>query len=126
MTSLDELRFFDDWPQLIPLYETLRNTLEETYPDLRIKVSKTQISFYNKHMFAMASLPLRRKKDWPREFLMVSFGLDHPVESPKIAVCTEAYPGRWTHHVLVKQVADIDKTLLSWIHEAYTFSAGKR
>lgn len=41
----DEMVFFDKAPQLLPVYETLRNRLAEQHGDARVKVSKTQISF---------------------------------------------------------------------------------
>lgn len=124
--TMDELLFWDKWPQLLALYEVLKTRLEEKYPDLKIKVSKSQISFYNRHLFAMTSPPVRRKKDWPKEFMMVSFGLPYQAVSPRIAVSTEAYPGRWTHHVPVETAGEIDDTLLAWIDEAYAFSQSKR
>lgn len=123
--TMEELLFWDGWNAYVPLYETLRNTLAQTYPDLRIKVSKSQISFYNRHMFAMVSPPARRKKGWPRDFILVSFGLSHPVQSPRIAVCTEAYQNRWTHHVLVEREEELDEELFAWIDEAYQFSENK-
>lgn len=124
--TTDEMMFWDKWTQLLPLYETLRKCLLEAYPDMRIKVSKTQISFYNRHMFAMVSPPLRRKKEWPKEFMMVSFGLPYQVVSPRIAMSTEAYANRWTHHVIVENADAIDETLLEWIDKAYAFSESKR
>lgn len=124
--TADEMMFWDKWTQLLPLYETLKRYLAVAYPDMRIKVSKTQISFYNKHMFAMVSPPARRKKDWPKEFMMVSFGLPYQVVSPQIAMSAEAYPNRWTHHVIVENADAIDETLLAWIGEAYSFSESKR
>jgi len=124
--TMDEMMFWNGWPQLIHLYETLRTRLADAYPDMRIKVSKTQISFYNKHMFAMASPPVRRKKEWPKEFMMVSFGLPDQVCSPRIAVSVEAYRNHWTHHVIVETEQDIDEMLLGWIAKAYEFSAAKR
>ena len=123
---MDEALFFQDWPQLFGLYMALREKLAARYPDMAVRVSKTQISFYNRHMFAMASLPVRRKKEWPREFLMVSFGLARRAQSPRIAVCTEAYPGRFTHHVLVEREEELDDELMAWIGEAYDFALSKR
>lgn len=123
---VDEIEFWQPWPALLPLYETLRDALVERYPDLRIKVSKTQISFYNRHMFAMASGPWRRKKDWPRQFMLVSFGLTHRLDSPRVAMASEPYPHRWTHHVLVERKEQINAELLAWIDEAYRFSNQKR
>lgn len=122
----DELAFWDQWPRLLPLYEALRGSLAEIYADMEAKVSKSQISFYNRHMFAMASPPVRRKKGWPKEFVLVSFGLPRRVSSPRIAISVEAYPNRWTHHVIVAALEDIDGELLGWLKEAYDFSAGKR
>ena len=123
--TADELLFFDRWPQLVPLYEKLSDGLRRTYPDMTIKVSKTQISFCNRRMFAMVSLPEKRKKEWPREFLMVSFGLDHPLESSRVAAKAEPYPDRWTHHVIVEHMEDLDGELLGWIDAAHRFARGK-
>ena len=125
MMTADELLFWDRQPQLLPLYELLRERLMSAYPEMKIKVSKSQISFYNRHMFAMASPPVRRRKTWPKEFMMVSFGLSYQVDSPRIAMSTEAYPNRWTHHVLVEGAEAIDGALLGWIDEAYRFSESK-
>lgn len=124
--TADELLFWDRWPQLVPLYAALRDRLSRAFPDMRIKVSKTQISFYNRHLFAMASPPVRRRKAWPKEFILVSFGLPYQAEAPRIAASTEAYPGRWTHHVIVENAEAIDGTLLNWLREAYLFSDSKR
>lgn len=122
---LDEMMFFEPWPQLFELYEALKDALEQRYPDMKIKVSKSQISFYNRRMFACASGPTRRKKDWPREFIMVTFGLSRPIEHERIAMKVEPYPNRWTHHVIVTSSGDVDEELLGWIEEAYCFSEAK-
>ena len=124
--TLEEQMFWERWETLFPLYETIKERLAESYPDIKIKVSKSQISFYNRHMFAMVSPPVRRRKDWPKSFIMVSFGLPYQVDSPRIAMSVEAYPNRWTHHVSVESANDMDEALLGWIDEAYSFSQSKR
>ena len=124
--TTDEIMFWDKWVQLLPLYEAFKNRLSKAYPDMKIKVSKSQISFYNQHMFAMVSPPVRRRKGWPKEFMLISFGLPYQVISPKIAMSSEAYPNRWTHHVIIENAEAIDETLLAWIDEAYAFSNSKR
>ncbi len=122
--TADELFFFDRYPQLVPLYAALREKLA-AYPDLTVKVSKTQISFRNRHIFAMVSLPLRSFRGFPREYLLLSFGLGERRSSPRIAVSTEAYPGRWTHHVPVTSADELDAELLTWLEQAYQFSNAK-
>ena len=57
--------------------------------------------------------------------MTVSFGLGYRKDSPRIDVATEPYPNRWTHHVMVGSVNEIDEELLSWICEAADFSMYK-
>jgi len=123
--TTDELLFFERLPRFLPVYEALKDTLAARYPEMTVKVTKTQISFRSRYVFAMVSLPYRRKKEWPKEYLLVSFGLPAEESSPRIAASVEAYPGRFTHHVLVERTEDLDAELLGWIDEAYRFSLVK-
>ena len=124
--TIDEMLFWYDYPNMLPIYEALRRNLTEHYPDMSIKVSKTQISFYNRHMFAMASTPKKRKKDWPKEFVMLSIGLPYPLKNPRVLASVEPYPGRWTHHIALTNEAEMNDELLEWIDAAYQFSESKR
>lgn len=121
----DELLFFDKMPAMLPVYARLREQLAAAYPDLGIRVGKSQISFRNRYGFAAASLPWRRVKGWPAEYLLVTFGLARRLDDPRIARAVEPYPNRWTHHVLVQTPEEVDETLLRWIDEAYWFAQSK-
>ena len=121
----DVLAFFDGRSWALPLYEALFSQMEELFPEAAVKVQKSQISFYGRHLFAAVSLPLRRKKTWPEECLVVTFGLGSRVEDPRIAVAVEPYPRRWTHHVLLSRPEEVDGQLLDWLREAYVFSQCK-
>ena len=124
--SADLLFFFQGRPLELSLYEHLSEALAAALPELLVKVQKSQISFYGRHLFAAVSLPLRRKKDWPRQCLLVSFGLGFRLDSPRIALSTEPYPRRWTHHVVVARPEEIDEELLGWLEAAWRFAEGKR
>lgn len=121
----DELRFFEPMPDLFPIYEQLRDTLARRYPVLETKVGRTQISLRNRYVFAAVSLPWRRVKGWPERYLLLSFGLEHKVESPRIAAASEPYPRRWTHHLLLLSPADLDREVYDWLDEAYRFAMVK-
>ena len=121
----DVLFFFDGKPAELALYQALERAMAARFPEASVKVQKSQISFYHRHLFAAASLPLRRRKEWPRECLLVTFGLSHRLPSPRIAVAVEPYPNRWTHHVVVAREEEIDGALLDWLAEAYDFAAAK-
>ena len=127
MLNDDVLFFFNEKPMALPLYEAFEQRLLREIGDVRVKVQKTQISFSNKHNFAFVSLlPVRKAKDRPETYITVSFGLEYRKESPRIDAASEPYPKRWTHHMLISSVDEIDDELMSWIKEAAAFSAGKR
>ena len=121
------LFFFNEHMDALPLYQRLETLILEQIPDVRIKVSKTQIGFFNKRGFAFVYFnPCRRATDRPETWMSVTFGLAFRVDDPRIDVATEPYPNRWTHHVTVSRVEDMDGQLLGWIREAAVFSASKR
>ena len=122
----DVLFFFDGKPAELVLYETLFRHMEEVFPDASVKVQKSQISFYGRHLFGAVSLPVSRKKNWPEHCIVVTIGLSHPLESPRAAVSVEPYPGRWTNHVLVSEASQVDEELLEWLNEAWAFAESKR
>lgn len=125
--NADTLFFFRDHMDALPIYERLEARLLTEFPEVKIKVSRTQISFSNKYGFAFASfLAARRAKDRPKPFLTVTFGHFRQVCAPRIDAATEPYPGRWTHHVTVGSPEEIDEELMGWLREAAAFSAGKR
>ena len=125
--NADILFFFNDHMDALPLYERLEGLILEQIPDVKIKVSKTQISFSNKRGFVFVSFnPCRRTKERPEVWMTVTFGLSYRKDSPRIDVATEPYPNRWTHHVMVGSEEEIDAELMGWIREAAEFSASKK
>ena len=110
--TADAGMFFDGHPAELALYEALFRRMDGAFPEGTVKVQKSQISFYGRHLFAAASLPVRRRKDWPKMCLMVTVGLP--------------YRGRWTHHVLVTEADQIDEELMGWLREAWNFAESKR
>lgn len=123
----DLMLFFDGRPAELSLYERLFGLLDgQGLPNLSVRVQKSQLSFYGRHLFAAASLPLRRKKEWPKECILVTVGLNRQLDSPRVAVAVEPYPGRWTHHIPISEPEELDGELFSWLLEAYEFSESKR
>ncbi len=122
----DVLFFFDGKPRELALFFGFFDLMSEAFPEASVKVQKTQISFYGRHLFAAASVPLRRRRDWPKDCLLLTFGLGYRKDSERIAVATEPYPGRWTHHVLVSDEDKLDAELMGWLREAWDFAESKR
>ena len=123
---MDVLQFFAQHMDAFPIFQELERLLTNCVPDARRKVSKTQISYSNPHIFAMVSFnPCRRAKDRPEVWLTLSFGLGYRKDSRRIDA-VEAYPNRWTHHVMIGSIEELNDELLSWLQEAAAFSKNRR
>ena len=126
LMNTDTIIFFNKQPDALPLYEAFADAVTKLYPETEIRVQKTQISFYDVHMFACVSfLRVKKKKELPDPYLVVTLGMPYPLESPRVAVKTEPYPGRWTTHIVIGETEEIDGELLSWLKEAHDFAKNK-
>ena len=126
--DFDTMAFFEaqKHPEALPLYEALEGRILAEVDSVRIKVQKSQITFYNRRLFACASFArVRRKAELPPCWLVVTVGLARRLDSPRVAVATEPYPGRWTHHVVISDPAEVDDELMGWVREAAAFAAAK-
>lgn len=122
----DILFFFNQHMEALPLYEALEELVLKEIGNVRITVRKSQISFYNKHLFACVSfMGVRKKKDCPAACIVVTLGLNRRLDSSRIEAVSEPYPNRWTHHLLLSDVKELDEELLSWLKEAAAFADGK-
>lgn len=126
MIDADTLRFFDGREEALPLYEAFEERLYERFPEAGKRVQKTQITFFNRHVFACVSFArVLRKAELPDPYIVVTLGLSHPLDSERVAVKVEPYPGRWTTHLVIGDVGEIDDGLLGWLDEAYAFAEAK-
>lgn len=122
----DVLVFFDNHANALPLYEAFETRLNEMLPETTIKVQKTQITFSNRHVYACVSfLRARKKAELPASYIVITLGLPYPLESERVAAKTEPYPGRWTTHIVVSRLDEMDDELFSWVRQAYEYSEKK-
>ena len=118
--------FFDQHPESYPLYEAFYEKLMSRFPEAKAKVQKSQISFYNRHLFACVSfLRVKKKADLPERYFVLTLGLSEPLDSDRVAAKTEPYPGRWTTHFVISETADLDEELFEWVAQAYVFAQHK-
>lgn len=125
--DLDTLMFFDGHRCALPLYLRFEELLYAAFPRVNKRVQKTQITFSNRHVFACVSFAkVKRKAELPEGYLVITLVLPSPLGSDRVAVSTEPYPGRWTHHIVVGDPEELDEELAGWIGEAYAFADSKR
>lgn len=125
MAEMDTSRFFDGMPQALPLYSAFVKKVCAKFPNIKIKVQKSQIALSNKYGFAYVWLPPRKMKSRPAVYLIISFGLPYRLDSPRIIEAVEPYPNRWTHHVILENPNDIDEEFMEWIDQAYHYAMAK-
>lgn len=117
----DLMMFFDPCPGAAGLYRAIEAMVEAECPACSVRVQKSQISFYGRHLFAMVSLP-RRKKD---EGLLFTLGLGRPLASQRVAYQSEPCPGRFTLHIPLACPEELDGELRAWLREAWEFGESK-
>ena len=122
----EALLFFDQHQTAWPLYEAFVRRLSVQFPGSKVKVQKTQITYSNRHVYACVSfLRVKKKAELPDSYFVLTLGLPYPLESARAAVKTEPYPGRWTTHLVISKMSDLDEELFSWVGQAYDFSEKK-
>ena len=128
MRELDEdtLLFFDAHPGALELFAALEEEIFARFPGTRKRVQKAQITYYHRHVFACVSFArVRRRAELPATWLTLTLGLPYPLDSERVAVKSEVYPGRWTTHLVLGSAAELDGELLGWLDEAYDFAERK-
>ena len=89
-------------------------------------MQKSQISYYNRHLYARVSfLKAKKKAELPEDFFVLTLGLSAPLESDRVAAKTEPYPSRRTTHFVISSPSDLDGELFDWIEQAYQFAQEK-
>ena len=125
--DLDTLMFFGNHQDALKLYQAFEDLLYNAFPNVGKRVQKTQITFSNRYVFACVSFSqVKRKSELPKGYMVVTLGLPAPLDSGRVAVKTEPYPNRWTHHIVISKLEELDEELFSWIRDAYAFAQAKR
>lgn len=123
--TVDMMLFFEGHENALPIFRRFHEELIRRFPDAAFRVQKTQITYYVGRVFACVSFArVRRRAELPEPYLVITLGLPSPIQSPR-ALSTEPYRGRWTNHIVIGDVGELDGELFSWVTEAYAFSSLK-
>jgi hypothetical protein len=100
------------------LFQALRQAVE-ALGAVELRVSKSQIAFRRRRAFAWVWMPGKylRGRAAP---LVLTLSLRQRDRSPRWKEIVEPYPGRYTHHLELYSVDDIDDEVGAWLREAWT------
>jgi len=86
------------------------------------RVTKSQIGFYRKHLFASVWKP-SQYLEGERPPLVLTIFLHRRDASDRWKEVVEPQPGRFTHHMELGTAADVDDEVCGWIMEAWREAA---
>jgi hypothetical protein len=115
-------RMFADHAQRLRLFRAVREHIERLGPVV-IRETDSEVSFRARRAFAWVWLPQRWTHNRPEESVTLTFSLDHHASDPRIVEAVEPHPGRWTHHVVIEDEADLDGAVDGWLREAYMLAS---
>lgn len=103
------------------IFGVLRAAIEDLGP-AEIRVTKSQIAFFRRKAFAWAWMPGKylRGRQAP---LVLTLSLQRRDLSARWKEIVEPAPGRFTHHLELATVEEIDDLVRSWLQEAWDGAA---
>ena len=114
--------FFSGYDDSRRLFEALCARVEG-FGTMELRVSKSQVALLRRgKAFARVWVPGRylRGKTAP---LVLTLSFHHRDQSPRWKEVVEPYPGRFTHHLELYAVSDVDDEVGAWLEESWE-SAG--
>jgi len=116
MTTMTLEEFFAGRPDSRALFDVLRAAVESTGP-AEVRVSKSQVAFAHGPIFARAWIPDQYLGPGHAS-LVLTLGLRDRDPSPRWKQIVEPAPGRFTHHLEIRDAGEIDHEVRAWIGRA--------
>jgi hypothetical protein len=113
--TLDE--FFSGQSETRQLFEAVRRAVDAAGP-AALRVTKSQVAFRRRKAFAWVWMPAQylRRAAAP---LVLTLSFHRRDTSPRWKQIVEPVPGRFTHHLELHSVADVDDEVRGWLREAW-------
>ncbi|MCK9795268.1 DUF5655 domain-containing protein [Isoptericola sp. 4D.3] len=90
-----------------------------TEADVTTRTTKTQVAFRRRRAFAFVWPPWEGLRDHVDVPAVVSFVLPRELRSPRVKEVAHPSEHAWTHHVEVRDPAELDDEIAAWVREAY-------
>lgn len=109
--------YFVGYESARPIFDALCSAIAEFGP-CEMRVTTSQIAFRRRVGFAWAWVPARylRVQVAP---LVLTLALRRRDGSPRWKEVVEPTPGRFTHHLELNSINDIDAAVYGWLREAW-------
>ena len=113
--------FFKGCEQSRIIFESIRSAMDAIGPT-ELRISKSQIAFWRRKVVARVWLPARYLKG-RMALLVLTLGFPYRDTSPRWKEIVEPTPGRFTHHLELHSIDDLDQQVRDWMREAWQNAA---
>ncbi len=114
--------FFEGYPESKRLFEVLSAKLEALGP-VQFQVTKSQIAIFRQKALAWVWIPARYLRGEAAPLVLTIALRYRQFPSPRWKEIVEPYPGRFTHHLELFSVAEIDDEVIGWLLGAWNSTA---
>jgi hypothetical protein len=97
-----------------PLYEAV-DALALSLGDVRSRITRTQVAYRRRRTFALFWIPARHRGRGPGIPVVLSIVRDHQMASSRFKETLAISPGRWLHHLELRDVAELDDEVHEWL-----------
>ena len=112
--------FFAGSPDGLSLFRSIAQAVDEI-GDVQIRVSKSQIAFRRRRGFAYVWRPAQYiDSDVPA---VLSIALDRQLHSSRFKEVVQPSTKVWMHHLELREPAQVDEEVKSWLRQAYDAAA---
>ncbi|MCA9970980.1 MAG: hypothetical protein KC425_12230 [Anaerolineales bacterium] len=113
--------FFTGYENSRPLFEVVCAVVDGL-GSTEMRITKSQIAFWRRQAVVRVWIPGRYLGGKPAP-LVLTFSFDRRDPSPRWKEIVEPAPGRYTHHLEIYSVDDVDAEVRSWLQQAWLAAA---
>lgn len=114
-------QFFGDAPQARKLFDAVAEEIARL-GDTTLRVSKSQVAFRRRRNFAVVWRPGMYLSN-PRAQLVLTMSFAEKDGSPRWKEVTKVSARRFTHHLELNKVKDVDAQVKAWLRAAWEAAA---
>lgn len=107
---------FSGHPVALAVFERVRELLAGVGP-VHVRTTKSQVAFRRDRGFAYLWRPGQYLRGENAE-VVLSIATDHPIVSDRFKEVVEPAPGRWMHHLEIRDPDEIDDEVATWLRVA--------
>lgn len=104
------------------LYDAVAEEIEALGGDVRVRVGRSQVAFARGRTFAAVWMPGRYLRGEVAPLVLTVF-LPQRDDSPRWKEVVEPAPGRFTHHLELRDAGEVDEEVRAWLRRAWEAGA---